>query len=292
MVSLHVEPTSRCTLGCPRCERTIFLDKFGKKNFRILDLDINVFENFIDIPVDRIDICGNLGDPIYHRKFIELVRMLTTKCKHISITTNGSHKTRQWWKNLNSVLRTGDVVQFSIDGTPENFTEYRINGDWDSIQVAIEECVVGPATTKWKYIPFSFNETDIDTTRELSVNLGIDKFLVEPSDRWLKNDPLRPTNHIGSRDAVKQLYDVQKDFDIDPACKNNTYHYISADGYYTPCCFSKNYEFYYKSIWWKNKETHDIKTTKLSEQIRHFDKFYSTIHTSRPDHCVFNCGKC
>lgn len=292
MVSLHVEPTSRCTLGCPRCERTIFLDKFGKKNFRILDLDINVFENFIDIPVDRIDICGNLGDPIYHRKFIELVLMLTTKCKHISITTNGSHKTRQWWKNLNSVLRTGDVVQFSIDGTPENFTEYRINGDWDSIQVAIEECVVGPATTKWKYIPFSFNETDIDTTRELSVNLGIDKFLVEPSDRWLKNDPLRPTNHIGSRDAVKQLYDVQKDFDIDPACKNNRYHYISADGYYTPCCFSKNYEFYYKSIWWKNKETHDIKTTKLSEQIRHFDKFYSTIHTSRPDYCVFNCGKC
>ena len=38
MVGLHVEDTSRCTLACPLCERTVFMEKFGKKNFRIADL--------------------------------------------------------------------------------------------------------------------------------------------------------------------------------------------------------------------------------------------------------------
>ena len=79
MVSLHVEPTSRCTLACPRCERTVFLDKFGKKNFSIDDLNIASLENFIDTPVDDITLCGNIGDPIYHREFINLVKILLKK---------------------------------------------------------------------------------------------------------------------------------------------------------------------------------------------------------------------
>ena len=294
MVSLHVESTSRCTLACPRCERTIFLEKFGRKNFSIQDLDIKAFENFLDVPVDQVSFCGNIGDPIYHREFIKLVKMLTSKCQRIAITTNGSHKNRKWWKNLNSVLRPSDQIRFSIDGTPKNFTEYRVNADWDSILVGIQECVLGPASTEWKYIPFSFNEHDIDETEKLSVNLGIDKFFVESSDRWVKNDPLKPNEYIGSRDTLRQMYKNEsiRDFDIDPRCENHKEHYIGADGYYTPCCYSKSYEFYYKSEWWKNRNKHNIATTKLSEQIRHFDKFYSTIQTERYDYCIFNCGKC
>ena len=294
MVSLHVEPTSRCTLACPRCERTVFLDKFGKKNFSIDDLNIASLENFIDTPVDDITLCGNIGDPIYHREFIKLVKMLTLKCQRIIITTNGSYKSRKWWKTLNGVLRSSDVIRFSIDGAPENFTEYRVNADWDSILVGIEECVAGPATVIWKYIPFSFNEHDIDTTEKLSASLGIDKFSVEPSDRWLIDDPLRPTEYIGPRDTVQQLYKKEniKEFEIKPICANNSEHYIGADGYYAPCCYNKNHAWYYKSDWWKSRDKHNIVTTKLSEQIRHFDEFYSTIQTERYDYCIYNCGKC
>lgn len=296
MVSLHIEPTSRCTLACPRCERTTFLEKFGKKNFSIDDLNISVLENFIDTPCDDIILCGNVGDPIYHREFIKLVKMLTQKCQRIVITTNGSYKSRKWWRTLNSVLRTSDEVQFSIDGLPENFTKYRVNADWDSIQVGIQECVAGPASTIWKYIPFSYNEHDIAETRELSQSLGIDKFKIYPSDRWLIDDPLRPSNpeYIGPLDTVQQKYKNSgiKDFEITPLCASNSEHYIGANGYYTPCCMSKNYEFYYKSDWWKNQDKHDIRTTKLTEQIRHFTEFYSTIQTERYDYCVFNCGNC
>lgn len=294
MVSLHIEPTSRCTLSCARCERTVLLDKFRKKNFSINDLDIAALGNFIDTPVDGINLCGNLGDPIYHREFVKLVKMLIPKCQRICITTNGSYKSRKWWKTLNSVLRPSDVIRFSIDGLPKNFTEYRVGADWDSILVGIEECVAGPSNTAWKYIPFNFNEHDIDAAKKLSDSLGIDKFIVSPSDRWLINDPLRPTEYTGPRDTVQQLYKKEniRDFEIEPLCANNGEHYIGADGYYAPCCSSKNFEFYYKSVWWKNRNKHNIATTKLTEQIRHFDDFYATIQESRPDYCVFNCGKC
>ena len=220
MVSIHVEPTSRCTLCCPRCERTVFIDKFGKKNFSIGDVDIDALENFIDTRCDDIILCGNVGDPIYHREFLKLVKMCTLKCQRIIITTNGSYKSRKWWRTLNNVLRTSDEIQFSIDGLPENFTKYRVNADWDSIQVGIEECVAGPATTIWKYIPFSFNEHDIAQTRELSQSLGIDKFRIYPSDRWLIDDPLRPSEsqYTGRRDDLQQQYKKEstKDFEINP----------------------------------------------------------------------------
>ena len=294
MVSLHLEPTSRCTLGCLRCERTTFLDKFSKKRFSINDIDIHALEQFIDVPVDFILICGNLGDPIYHREFLKLIKMLTNKCKRLSIVTNGSYKPRKWWKTLNSILRSTDEVRFSIDGIPENFTEYRVNADWDSILVGIQECVLGPASTVWKYIPFSFNEHNIEQARELSESLGMDRFWITPSDRWLINDPLKPTEYTGPLDTLKLSYKKEgvRDFDIDPKCKDNRHHFITAAGYYLPCCYSSHYEFYYKNSWWKNRDKHKITTTKLKEQIRYFDEFYSTIHTERYDYCVYNCGKC
>lgn len=293
-IGLHIEATSRCTLACSRCERTELIQKYKKENFAINDIDIMDLKKFIDIPVEKIELCGNVGDPIYHRNFIELIAMLKQKTKRLTITTNGTGKSRTWWKQLNSLLEPNDIVEFSIDGTPENFTQYRINANWNSILTGIKESVQGPAKTEWKYIPFSFNEYTIDQARELATELGIDKFWLEYSDRWLGDrDPLKPINYIKHTYKPKQKYKVEQDIDqIDPYCKRNTQHYISADGYYAPCCYSKNYKFYYKSNWYYNKYNHSIQNSKLSEQIRYFEEFYSTIKTERYDYCVFNCGKC
>ena len=218
MVGLHVEATSRCTLACPRCERTVFMEKFGKKNFRIADLCIEDFSKFIDIPIDSINFCGNIGDPIYHKDFLELIFVSKAKSKSLYITTNGSRKSKDWWQQLVSLLDNTDTVVFSIDGTPENFTNYRINGDWDSIKTAIDVCVASKVETIWKYIPFKFNENDIDSVKIFSEQLGINQFRVQYSDRWLLDDPLRPSeNLIGSRDTVQQEYKTSgnKSFSID-----------------------------------------------------------------------------
>ena len=291
MVSLHVEPTSRCTLACPRCERTTFLEKFGKNNFSINDLNVDDFINFLDVKVDQINFCGNLGDPIYHKDFLKLVSLSKTKSNKISITTNGSRKNKIWWNELVSLLDKQDNVTFSIDGTPDNFTEYRINGDWESIKTGIDICTRSKVRTTWKYIPFSFNEDDIEDASNLSTSLGIDKFKLDPSDRWEVNDYLRPkNNYIGPRALTQKKYKTSsvRDFVIDPKCSDDTMHYIGADGLYAPCCYSKHYHFWYKSEWWKNKVR--IKDNNLTECIKLFERFKSSIHDCKPDYCQFNCG--
>jgi len=293
MVGLHVEATTRCTLACPRCERTTFMERFGKKNFKIQDLDINAFKNFVDIPLDEITFCGNLGDAIYHSNFLELVKISKQKAASIHISTNGSRKSKIWWVELVSLLDGNDKVTFSIDGTPENFNTYRINGDWASIKTGIDVIADSNVISTWKYIPFKFNENDIDYTRKLSEQLGFDHFDVQPSDRWLNQDPLQPSNNfIGNRYALQQEYKMyhNKKVHIDPKCSTNQEHFISAQGYYAPCCYSKHYEFWYKSEWYKNKMT--IKNNKLSECIKRFEDFYATLQDSKPDYCLFNCGKC
>jgi MoaA/NifB/PqqE/SkfB family radical SAM enzyme len=295
---LHIEPTSRCTLGCPRCGRSVMLKKFGKKSLPIIDLTPSHLDNFIDVGLGRILICGNNGDPIYHRQFKDLLEVCKKHSKEIVIVTNGGHRSAKWWDEIVELFDEKIEIRFSIDGTPENFTKYRINGDWPSTLVGIKKCVTSKAKTVWKYIPFSFNEDNIEDTKKLALDLGFDEFRLEPSDRWEINDWLEPNNRkfINHEYKVKKRYKENELFidnvTIDPKCKSNASHFINANGYYMPCCMLSDQRFYYKSIWWKNKEQYNIKTTKLSDQIKNFDAFYKTINTDKPDYCVFNCGKC
>jgi len=295
-ISLHVEPTSRCTLGCPRCARTMMLEKFGKKSLQATDLNIDDFNNFLDIPVELINFCGTFGDPIYHRNFKKLIEVSKKKTNKIKITTNGSHRTKNWWQAILSTLGSNDNIVFSIDGTPENFSKYRINGNWDSILVGINECVKSSVNVTWKYIPFSYNQNDIEYTKNLAIDLGVDEFQVEYSNRWENDDWLKPTDQklIGQRDSIQYVFKNQnkQNLEIDPLCKNQKEHYISASGYYMPCCYVADFRFYYKSEWWKNKNIHDIKTTKLSDQLEIFKNFYKRISLAKTEYCLFNCGNC
>ena len=295
-IGLHVEPTSRCALGCPRCARTMMLEKFGKKSLQIVDLNIDDFINFIDIPVELINFCGTFGDPIYHRNFKKLIEVSKKKTNKIKITTNGSNRTKNWWQAILSNLDSNDNIVFSIDGTPENFNKYRINGDWKSILVGINECVKSSVNVTWKYIPFSYNQNNIEYTKNLASELGVNEFQIEHSNRWENNDWLKPSNQdlIGQRDDIQYIFKNQnkQDLKIDPLCKNQKEHYISASGYYMPCCYVADFRFYYKSEWWKNKNTYNIKSTTLSNQLELFSDFYNRIPVAKTDYCLFNCGKC
>ena len=294
--SLHIEPTSRCTLACPRCARTVMLETFGKKALPIVDLDVNDLKYFVDVELDEILLCGVYGDPIYHRNFLELIKFCKRKANKIKIITNGGHRTQSWWQSVVELLDCSDEITFSIDGTPENFTEYRVNGDWKSTLVGLKECIAGSVKTSWKYIPFSYNENDFDLTKKLALDLGVDNFEISYGDRWEENDWLKPSNidFIDNRYTVHQNFrnNEKKDFDIDPLCKDQKKHYINASGYYMPCCYVGDHRFYYKSNWWKNRKEYNIKNSKLSNLIKQFNVFYDSINTTKPDYCVFNCGKC
>ena len=127
---LHIEPTNICTLKCSGCARTRFIEKWPQ-HWTNSSIDIDQLSKFIDIDLTNtlLYVCGNYGDPIYHPNFIDFVKKFKSRGAVLHIVTNGSYKKAEWWQELTDQLDSNDLIEFSIDGDPENFTQYRVNAD-------------------------------------------------------------------------------------------------------------------------------------------------------------------
>jgi MoaA/NifB/PqqE/SkfB family radical SAM enzyme len=296
----HVEPTNICTLKCPGCSRTQFIEDWPGR-WKNHSLSIDALDRFLDIDLSgkKITLCGNYGDPIYHPDLIGLVALLKIRGADIDIITNGSYRDRDWWHDLVSVMTQQDRIMFSIDGVPENFTQYRINADWRSIAVGIEVVVRSPVRTVWKFIPFAFNQDQIEIARELGQQLGIDDFLVTPSNRFdrpdtmiFRPDPARAyPDFVSSQLPYRIDHKQGKPSKVDPKCSDQMQHYISADGHYTPCCFIAEHRFYYASMFGKNKNCFNIVDQTLTQILSQPKtiEFYRSITSESPKVCQFSC---
>jgi hypothetical protein len=293
---LHIEPTNICTLKCPGCARTRFIDRWPQywKNY---SLDCDRLIKFLDIDLKGIviNLCGNYGDPIYHPDLPNLVRELKSRGASLSITTNGSHRKEAWWRELVYYLDHTDKIVFSIDGLPQNFTRYRINGDWNTIEQAIKVCVAEKITTIWKFIPFQFNQEDINTAKNLASSFGMSEFNLAPSARFDDDT----AEFLPVVTLISTLKIPQDDFkkgvihNIDPKCHVGNQHYISAHGFYSPCCFLADHRFYYKTIFGKQKKYFNIQDFTLTEilnQPKTID-FYQNLCSSPPSVCRYSCPK-
>ena len=290
----HIEPTNICTLKCPRCSRTKFIEQFPSK-WKNQQLNLEHLKSFIDIPLDgkSISLCGDYGDPIYYDQIFDLVQWIKQNGATVSLHTNGSYKTKSWWQELTSYLDKNDTVVFAIDGVPENFTEYRINADWDSIKIGIAE-TTKTAKTVWQYIPFNYNIDSIAPAEQLSQSLGFTEFRLVQSSRWESmDDPYRPpANYIIEHDKEIKFRRNERATEIAPRCKNtNSDHFITAAGFYAPCCHVPNYNFYYKTEFYKNKNKFDISKTTLTQVLVETQEFFDDLEITKPLYCTFNCPK-
>ena len=291
---IHIEPTNICTLKCPGCARTRFIDQWPQ-HWRNHSLDIDQVLRFLDLDLTGrlVSLCGNYGDPIYHPEFIEFIQRLKHRGAKIFIGTNGSYKKQDWWEELVANLDSNDGIMFSVDGTPENFTEYRINADWESIKVGMDVVARAKCHSVWKYIPFAFNQTNIEFVRKLSEEIGIKEFQVEFSDRFDEQTQhlIPDVKLIGSRYQPQTHWQSNNNLAVDPKCQNNQEHFITAEGYYSPCCFIADHRFYYKTIFGKNKPRYSIRDHTLSAILQQEStvEFYQTLNQQPV--CQYACPK-
>ena len=290
---LHIEPTNMCTLKCPRCSRTKFIEQFPKR-WTNKNLNLDHLKSFLDIDLTGkgINLCGNYGDPIYYDQLFEMIKYFKDQGSRISLATNGSYKSVNWWNELAYLIDDRDSVVFGIDGLPSTFTQYRINADWTSIETGINVLKNSSAKLIWQYIPFSFNEFDIDAAKILSQELGFDKFLIRPSERWDIDDQFKPSQNLDPINQAKIHWKNNNLSEINPLCKiDHTQHYISADGFYMPCCYAGDHRFYYKTEFYKNQDLYDISKTTITKVLDNLKDFYSTLEDAKLNYCTFNCPK-
>lgn len=180
--SLHFGLTSKCTLQCPECVRTMSDPTAntlwrGIKEQRQIDWE-QYCDVVKDLTFDEILFCGNWGDPIYYPDLIEFITYIKTFTDTpIVIHTNGSYKDAEFWFNLGAVLKQDDRIVFSIDGLITD-DRYRVNNDEESrrmgIQILKNMTNYDRPVLEQKCLLFNYNENRIWQIVTESRNLGFD----------------------------------------------------------------------------------------------------------------------
>lgn len=266
----HIELCSKCSLKCPRCSRQEVPHGLTNQDLT-LEWFKNNFTGKLLTNVRKLTFCGDDGDPIYAKDFLKILgwfREHNNKVQFV-IVTNGSYKTKSWWRELNSILNEKDHIHFSLDGwDQESNNIYRVNCNWYSIITGIETLQNTKAYKTWAAIAFKFNENKIDHMQEMATNLGFDNFQLTLSTKFNKNypsyptdDPLQPSDkyiavgrftrtqisltsknwHDNCLDIfTKRFYNESTEQkSIVPLCMiGNKGLYINAKGEFKPCCWT------------------------------------------------------
>lgn len=277
---MHVELTSRCVLSCPGCPRTVLSERVGP--FPKQDLDIEEFARFVDTDsgraIPRFLLEGNHGDPIYYPELMSFIDRFRSH-KSYTLVTNGSRRDQSWWHDLAARLTAQDRIIFSIDGLPENNHMYRRNTDWPSIEQALRILQSYPVRVSWKTIVFSYNYQQLDQIRQLAESFGADWFS-QTTSRF-GDESLRPPEHL-VEDFREYNQQTEKVVQIRPQCQAHATEYVSADGYYWPCCWISSGFTLYKSNLWRQRDQWSIRDRNL-DQMRETLESWIGLMQDNPD---------
>jgi MoaA/NifB/PqqE/SkfB family radical SAM enzyme len=287
----HLEPSAVCTLRCPRCPRTEHPDTPWLNKNMTLDFVKKFFtEEMLQTQVKRVTMCGDVGDPIYCKEYIEICRYIKTINPdiHIFTITNGSHKKVEWWLELASVLNDKDTINFSIDGYDNASNNlYRVNSNFDSIIQGINAVrkVNKNIFLIWATIIFAFNQDHLSNIVDQARSLNMDAVQWTRSTKFGSvyngygglNDPLEPRvefiskTHRYEREVINISGRQQHNFDylmynrkkyieikeqyqnapVTPLCEiGNRGIYVNAEGVLFPCSWVS---FPYTSLTHNNK---------------------------------------
>jgi MoaA/NifB/PqqE/SkfB family radical SAM enzyme len=301
LIHWHIEPSSTCTLKCPRCPRAEVKESLLNKQLTLEFFQNQIGKNIIE-GIKRITFCGNDGDPIYCNDLIEIIQWIKNinPSLNIVLITNGSYKKDEWWERLALVLNEYDEVNWSLDGWNQSSNEqYRINSDWDSIESGIATFnKFNTSTYKvWALIAFKFNENHISEVKKLAIEKNFDGFQTTLSTKFGSkypqaygdNDILEPNSSMipkGHRfernfellsnkkrrtEDIKSIYKETifklKDENVTPrlCLIGNKGVFLNSQGEFYPCCWvATRYEH--------NSQWIELAKEKLNLHKRTFDE--------------------
>jgi len=253
--TIHVEITNRCQASCPMCPRNIH---GGIDNPSLILTDWTL-ERFKDTFTEEvlyqakcINFCGDFGDPMINSDLIDMCRYVkqTNPSVLILISTNGSARTTKWWKELAEALPENHKIMFALDGLEDTHALHRIGTDFNTVIKNASAFISAGGKAEWVFIRFKHNETQVETARQMSKNLGFQSFKLKDSKRlfWDKYPVLDRQGTVSyhieapSQSNVKTISFIDlKDFkkwktDVNCWSFDDKELYIDANGYLMPCC--------------------------------------------------------
>ena len=317
--------SSLCNARCPLCPRNLFGYPYNA-GYAETNLEFSlVKQRFSPEFISQLRgmlINGNFGDFLLNP---EAEQILTYFREHnprmnILISTNGSARNADFWKNLGK-LRLN--IEFCLDGLEDTHHLYRQDTDWSKIINNAKIYIEAGGMAMWKMIKFSHNEHQIEQCKNMAADLGFDRFVL--TDHGRDNGPV--FNRDGSRshsigkgtpnfenakDAIS-WYEKSSmnypnfDTSVEPICKVKKEQsiYIAADGKVYPCCWlGMNPHTYdkgflgivnkYTMLYMKNNDLHDHTLEQCLEWLWEVEKSWKidSYDKGRLLQCDMNCNPC
>lgn len=245
-ISLSIEPTTACNLGCPECPSGLkqFTRPTGK-------LDLGLHEKMLNQVSKSVFYINYYfqGEPFLHPQFLDLVRG-AKKHKIYTATSTNAHFIDA--SKAKEIVDSGlDRLIISIDGlTQETYENYRVNGRLDKVIAGTKHLIKAKkeANSKTPHLIFQFlavkpNEHEVPEVFHLGKEMGVDEVRIKTAQLYdyKHGNPLMPENETYAR--------YKKNIDGTYSLKYKTGNHcwrmwsssvLTWDGKVVPCCFDKD----------------------------------------------------
>lgn len=189
--SVHLELTDRCNAACPMCPR--FVKGEVAPHIQNIQFSLDDIRNIFPVEfikqLNRVNFCGNYGDPIVAKDLLNIIAYL----RHINddirieVNTNGSARKEVWWKILAGIMGSDEKmggVWFGLDGLSDTNHLYRRNTNWEVIMRNVKAFIEAGGIAHWNFIAFRHNEHQIDEARALAEEMGFKHFNIKITSRF------------------------------------------------------------------------------------------------------------
>lgn len=265
-ITISIEPTTNCNLGCPECPSG--LKAFTRPTGNI---EATNYKKLLDEINSTTVYCYFYfqGEPFMHPKFLELVQYATQRNLYTVTSTNAHFLTKR--KALETVQSGLNRIIISIDGTTQEvYEKYRIAGDLNKVIQGTKNLVEAKRELKSntphiiiQFLVVRHNEHQIEEVKQLGKELGVDevKFKTAQIYDYENGNPLIPKNEQYARYKKTESGKYLIKNKLENRCWKLWHSAeITWDGKVVPCCFDKDAKYEMGNVFtdsfstiWNNK---------------------------------------
>ncbi|MFZ4785551.1 MAG: radical SAM/SPASM domain-containing protein [Flavobacteriales bacterium] len=245
-MSISIEPTTACNLGCPECPSG--LQQFTRPTG---NLKPDKFRSWLDQISDHCFYINFYfqGEPFIHQHIFDMIAYASQKKMYTSTSTNGHFLSPT---NAERIVNSGlDRLIISIDGTTQEvYEQYRVHGKLDLVLEGTKNMIAAKRklNSQTPHVIFQFlvvkpNEHQINDVYALAKTLGVDEVRLKTAQIYhpTPDHPLIPKQSRYSRyKSTREGKMVLKNEMLNNCFRMWTSSVITWDGKIVPCCFDKD----------------------------------------------------
>lgn len=263
---VFMDISTYCNAGCPQCHRT---NPHGLEKTDWLPLiqwSVEQFKTAFPVKellyVKNFHFCGTWGDPMMNKDILKIFNYIAENSPQISISvdTNGSIRSEDFWWNLGVVMKEKLRVCFDIDGIDQKMHEkYRRFTNLDTILNNMNILSQTSAEVTSQTVLFKHNQDYKEQIIELVKKNGSTSHSFVISDRFSKdNNKTVHTDKDGKEFVLERADQDSLPKGIISGTKNRSLSsecivcrwaiprneiVINPDGQVLPCCYHANSDF-------------------------------------------------